>query len=91
MKREDPPVSTIAKERAAKFSDFGRRLHPALRFRIERSKPLQRSILFLIQKLDPHSGCEINRIASRKNPFLFSFFLARRVITNTSPAVGAFC
>ncbi len=90
MKHKDMTVATIAKEAAAEFSNIGRCLYPALRFRIKLSKFLQLSILVFIQKLDTHRGCEINRVTSRVNTFLFSFFLPFSVVTDTSDGLWDF-
>jgi hypothetical protein len=46
MKHKDMTVATIAKEGAAEFSNLRRCFHPALRFRIEISKLLQRPVFF---------------------------------------------
>ncbi len=90
MKHEDMAVATVAKEGATQFPNIRRCLYPALCFRIKFSKLLQRVVLILIQKFDPNSGCEINGVTSRVNPFLFSFFLPFSVITDTSTPFRAF-
>ena len=91
MKHEDMAVATIAKEGAAEFSNSSRCLDPALRFRIKFSKFLQLSILVFIQKLDAHSGCEINSVTSRVNTLLFSSHLPFSIVTDTSTTFRTFC
>lgn len=89
MEYKDTAVAAISKDAAAEFSDLGRGLDPTLRFCIKFSKLLQLSIFFSIQKLDPHRGREINSVASRMNPLLFSRFLPCPVVTNASAAFRA--
>lgn len=90
MKHKDMAIATITKQGPTKFSNLRRCLYPALRFRIKFSKFLQRTILVFTQKLDPHSGCEINSITRRVNSFLLSFFLPFSVVTDTPAAPRAF-
>ena len=90
MKYEDMAVAAIAKEGTAEFSDIGRSLYPALRLRIKFSKFLQRPVLVFVQKLDPHSRCEVDRIAGRVHTFPFSFFLPFSIITDASAASWTF-
>ncbi len=90
MKYEDTAIATIAKQGATEFSNLRRCLDPALRFRIKYSKSLQLSVLIFIQKLDTHSSCQINSVASRVNTFLFPFLLPLSVVTDTSTAIRAF-
>lgn len=90
MKDEHMTVATVAKEGATKLSDIGRCLYPALSSRIEFSKCLQRSILILVQKLDAHSGCEIEGVTGGVNTFLFPFLLPLSVVTDASATFWAF-
>src|SRR5579864_2005488 len=60
---ENSVEAAITKEGAAEFSDSRRRFHPARRFRIESSKFLQLSVLFLRQELNAHNSCHIHRVA----------------------------
>ena len=84
MKHKDMAVAMTSKDGTTKFSNIRRCLYPALRFRVKFAEFLQLSILVFIQKLDTHSGCEINSVTCRMHAFLFSFFLPFFVVTDTS-------
>ena len=90
MKYKDMAITAIAIESAPEFSYISRCLYPTLRFQIKFAKFLKLSILAFIQKLNTHSGCEINSVTGRVNPVLFSFILPFFVVTDTSAAIRAF-
>ena len=90
MKHKDLAVAAVAKEGAAEFPNLSRRFHPALRFCVEISKFLQRTVFCFRQKLDAHGGREINSVTGRVNTLLFSFLLPCSVVTDAPAALRAF-
>jgi len=85
---EDAAVATITIERATKFSDVRRRLHPTRCLLIKVSQFLQLEILFFGQKLNAHGRGHIRGRGFR------SMFFPRLppfpVVANTDAAFGSF-